>query len=152
MPDAELDVRGVSSSSGVSDQPGTDAETRLGARNRSRDAQQQHPDADYFVGIEGGIDVVGEQLLAFAWMCVDAGDGRSGEARSATLPLPGSIRQLINDGLELGDAIDEVFATTNSKQGGGAFGLLTDGLYTRESVYAESLVFALLPLIKDVYR
>lgn len=96
--------------------------------------------------------MVGDQLMAFAWMSVDADDGRSGEARSATLPLPAAIRQLIDDGLELGDAIDSVFATRNSKQGGGAFGLLSDGLYTRESVYTQTLVLALLPLIKDSYR
>lgn len=114
--------------------------------------QQRLPDADYFVGIEGGIDTVGDQLMAFAWMSVDAGDGRSGEARSATLPLPTTIRELIDEGMELGEAIDKVFATENSKQGGGAFGLLSDGLCTRESIYRQTLVLALLPLIKDVYQ
>ena len=40
---------------------------------------------------------------------------------------------------------DRVFATVNSKQGGGAFGLLTDGRYTREGIYRQTLELALIP-------
>lgn len=104
------------------------------------------------MGIEGGIEVVDEQLMAFAWMSIMSAHGRRGEARSATLPLPRAIKDLIDQGMELGDANDQVFATVNSKQGGGAYGLLTDGLYTRESVYTQTLVLALLPLVKKVYE
>lgn len=102
--------------------------------------------------MEGGIDVIDETLLAFAWIAVRAADGRAGEARSATLPLPDAVRRLVETGMELGDASDRVFDTVNSKQGGGAFGLLTDGLLTRESIYSQTLVLALLPLLNPVYR
>ena len=60
--------------------------------------------------------------------------------------------RLIDQGMELGDANDRVFATVNSKQGGGAYGLLTDGLYTRESIYTQALILALLPLLNKVYQ
>jgi non-canonical (house-cleaning) NTP pyrophosphatase len=53
--------------------------------------------------------------------------------------------------LELGDANDRVFSTVNSKHQGGAFGLLTDGLYTRESVYTQALVIALIPFNNMLY-
>ena len=52
---------------------------------------------------------------------------------------------LLDQGLELGEANDRVFSTLNSKQKGGAFGLLTDGRLTREGVYAQTLVLALVP-------
>ncbi len=52
----------------------------------------------------------------------------------------------------MGEANDRVFSTLNSKQGGVAFGLLTDGLYTRESVYTQTLVFALIPFVHELWR
>ncbi len=89
--------------------------------------------------------------MAFAWMAVQDRSGRFGEARSVTLPLPPAVRHLIAAGLELGAANDRVFATVNSKQGGGAFGLLTEGRYTRESVYSQTLIIALVPLVNDIF-
>jgi non-canonical (house-cleaning) NTP pyrophosphatase len=53
--------------------------------------------------------------------------------------------------MELGDANDKVFSTVNSKHQGGAFGLLTNGLYTREGVYTEALVIALVPFVNRLY-
>lgn len=152
MTDVDLSIVGVSTDSGVSDQPVSDAETLRGARNRANNARQAHADADYWVGIEGGIEVFDDQLLAFAWMSVESKDERRGEARSATLPLPAAVKRLIDQGMELGDANDKVFATINSKQGGGAYGLLSEGLYTRESIYTQTLILALLPLVKKVYQ
>lgn len=151
VPDAQKIVSGIDADSGVRDQPMDDAETRRGAANRAFNARAAEPDADYWVGLEGGLDIVGDQLLGFAWMAVLDATGKLGEARTVTLPLPDAIRKLIDAGLELGDANDQVFRTVNSKQGGGAFGLLTDGLYTRESVYVEALVMAIMPLVNPVY-
>ena len=151
LPDAELQMSSISVESGVSDQPTSDEETRRGARNRAANARDNSPRADFWVGLEGGIEVVEEQLIAFAWMAVLGSNGQLSSARSATLPLPPSVWKLIDAGLELGEANDRVFATANSKQGGGAYGLLTDGLYTRESVYTQTLVLALLPFVNELY-
>ncbi len=75
----------------------------------------------------------------------------AGEARSATLPLPPAVGRLIDSGLELGDANDRVFATLRSKEQGGAFGLLTGGRHTRESVYAQTVLLALVPLVHPLF-
>ena len=151
LPDADLQMSSISVDSGVGDQPTSDEETRRGAKNRAANARESKPDADFWVGLEGGIEVVEEQLMAFAWMAVLGSNGHLSSARSTTLPLPPSVRKLIDAGLELGEANDKVFATVNSKQGGGAYGLLTDGLYTRESVYTQTLILALLPFVNDLY-
>lgn len=152
FPDVAIAVSGIAVESGVSEQPRSDEETRLGARGRVENATRAQADADYWVGMEGGIQEFDGQLMAFAWMAVR---GRGGdfisEARSATLPLPPAVRALIAEGLELGEANDRVFSTTNSKQQGGAYGLLTDGLYTRESVYLQTLVLALVPFVNPLY-
>lgn len=151
FPDSDLDLMSVDVDSGVGDQPLSDAVTRAGARNRAQRASEAEPNADFWVGLEGGTEVIGEQLLAFAWMAVRGRDGRVGEARSTTLPLPPAVRELVDAGLELGAANDRVFATVNSKQGGGAFGLLTDGLYTRESIYCQTVIMALIPFANSLY-
>ena len=64
-----------------------------------------------------------------------------------------NVLTLVDQGQELGDANDHVFSTVNSKQQGGAFGLLTNCLYTREGVwvYTEALVIALVPFVNTLY-
>lgn len=151
FPDIRLEVTSVSVPSGVSEQPMSDAETRHGAETRAARARQSSPDADYWVGLEGGVEAHGNALIAFAWMAVRNRAGNTGTARSVTLTLPPAIKTLMDQGMELGDANDKVFATMNSKQAGGAFGLLTDGLYTREDVYTQTLVVALTPLVSSLY-
>ena len=150
-PDRKLEVAGVDVDSGVGDQPDSDAKTRDGARARALQARAAEPDADFWVGLEGGVDVFDDQLMAFAWMAVKGRQGDVSEARSATLPLPPAVKTLLDSGMELGEANDRVFSTVNSKQGGGAYGLLTDGRYTREGIYAQTLIIALTPFVNALY-
>lgn len=138
--------------SGVADQPMSDDETRQGARNRVAGASLKMPDADYWVGLEGGLDFFDQHLMAFAWMVVKSSDHRCSETRSATLPLPPEVQALVQGGLELGEANDRVFSTLNSKQDGGAYGLLTDGLMTRESIYTQTLILALVPFTHKLWH
>jgi len=151
FPGEKLDFVPASVKSGVSDQPLSDEETRHGARNRARNASEMHPGADFWVGLEGGIETIDDQLMAFAWMAVLGPRLQIGEARTVTLPLPPAVKILVDHGLELGDANDKVFSTVNSKHQGGAFGLLTNGIYTREGVYTEALVIALVPFVNALY-
>jgi len=151
FPGEKIDFLPVSVESGVSDQPLSDQETRFGARNRARYARKQQPGANYWVGLEGGIETIDEQLMAFAWMAVMGPAQRIGEARTVTLPLPPAVKALVDQGMELGDANDRVFSTVNSKHQGGAFGLLTNGILTREGVYTEALVIALVPFVNSLY-
>jgi len=151
FPRAETRILPVGVASGVADQPMSDDETRQGARNRVAAARLKVPDADYWVGLEGGLDYFDGDLMAFAWMVVAGPGGRVSETRSATLPLPPRVQALVADGLELGEANDRVFATLNSKQAGGAYGLLTGGLMTRESIYTQTLILALIPFVHELW-
>jgi len=151
FPDATLELIPVDIDSGAGDQPTSDDATRLGARTRALRAKDETPEADFWIGLEGGIEVVDEQLMAFAWMAVQGRSGGISEARSVTLPLPPAVKELVASGMELGEANDRVFSTVNSKQGGGAYGLLTDGLYTREGIYSQTLILALTPFVNALY-
>src|SRR5210317_2049768 len=100
----KLSILPVMVESGVSDQPMSDRATRQGARNRVDNARVLHTDADYWVGLEGGLDVFDGHLMAFAWMVIAGRDGRISETRSVTLPLPPEIQSLVESGMELGEA------------------------------------------------
>ena len=152
FPKQEIQLIPLAVESGVPDQPMSDAETRQGARNRVANARLENPDADFWVGLEGGLDFFDDRLMAFAWMVIATGNDQISETRSVTLPLPPEIQALVSEGLELGEANDRVFSTLNSKQGGGAFGLLTDGLMTREGIYTQTLILTLIPFVHKLWK
>lgn len=141
-----IEVSGISADSGVSDQPMTNDETLKGALNRVLAAREIQADATYWVGIEGGLENNGETLTAFAWIVISDGK-RIGKARTTSFELPEKVRNLIEQGLELGSANDVIFKKTNSKQKSGAVGLLTREVINRTVLYQQAVQLALIPFI-----
>ncbi len=137
-------VHTLSVPSGVADQPMSDEETLAGALNRARAARQRLPEADYWFGLEGGIQVQDGQLLAFAWV-VALDRCQEGRARTGAFLLPPAVASLVRQGVELGQADDIVFNTSNSKQSNGAVGLLTADVLDRASLYEPAVILALIP-------
>lgn len=148
FPDETFEVESLPVPSGVADQPATDEETLLGARNRAEEAARRRPEADYWVGVEGGIEDDGHEMWAFAWVAVLApGRSEPSRARSAAFPLPPEVARLVRQGVELGEADDRVFGRSNSKQKDGAVGILTHGVIDRAALYEPAVVLALIPLL-----
>lgn len=151
FPETELDFDTVSVPSGVADQPMSDEETRRGARQRAEAARVAWPRADFWIGLEGGIEAHDHQLFAFAWAVV-LSEQRLGESRSASFELPLAVADLVRAGKELGEADDIVFGDTNSKHKAGAVGLLTGNVIDRARLYEPSVVLALIPFHRpDLY-
>lgn len=152
FPDHLVICEGMDAPSGVSEQPMTAAETRAGAINRTLYCRQtyteiHHQPADFYVAMEGGVDCFEDEGPAtFAYVVV-ADQSRQSVGRSAYMPLPRSIYDELKAGAELGPLIDRRFNTRNIKQKGGAIGLLTQGKATRESIYTQALILALVPFI-----
>jgi len=150
FPADKFEFSGVSVPSNVPDQPLSDQETFLGARNRADNAAQEIIDADFYVGIEGGVETIGEEMAAFACVVIKSeGKTKSGEkygkSRTGTFFLPQKVSELIKQGKELGEADDIVFQRNNSKQENGAIGLLTGNVIDRTSSYVEAVIRALIP-------
>lgn len=143
-------VDGVNISSNVPDQPVGDEETFMGAHNRVLNARSTFPEADYWVGIEGGVDEDQRGMFAFAWIYIEDKHGRSGQAKTGTFYLPESVAKLVKGGMELGKADDLVFSTENSKQEGGSVGLLTKGVVDRKSYYNQAIILALIPFLNKI--
>ena len=135
--------------SGVGAQPRSDAETLVGATTRALNAAQAFPDAEFAVGLEGGVEDTEYGMLAFAWGVVRARTGEQGRGRTASFFLPDAVAALVRAGKELGEADGLVFGQTNSKQKMGAVGLLTRGLIDRTTLYRDALVLALIPFSKS---
>ena len=136
---------GVSVLSGVNDQPMSDAETLEGAWNRCHRAADAAPDADFWIGIEGGVEDKAGELEAFAWVVVKSREGKIGKGRSSAFFLPQKVAELIRQGKELGEADDIVFKRANSKQENGAVGLLTHNAIDRTHYYTDAVILALIP-------
>ena len=145
FPEREFSVRGLSVPSGVSVQPITNRETLQGALNRATAARAQITDADYWVGIEGGVEETDGEMEVFAWVVVLTRDGVS-KSRTATFYLPQEVIRLVKQGVELGEADDQVFGRSNSKQQNGSVGLLTNDVITRSLYYEHAVILALVPL------
>jgi inosine/xanthosine triphosphatase len=144
FPGSELNVIAANVPSGVTHQPLSDDETLRGALNRSANAQAAHPNADYWIGIEGGIQPIEQEMAAFAWIVVRSKE-MIGKGRSGTFFLPPAVTELIRQGKELGEADDIVFGRSNSKQENGAVGLLTDNVIDRAQLYEHAMILALIP-------
>ncbi len=148
FPQQSFVAEGVAVSSDVADQPMSDEQTLIGARNRMCAAQERCPQADYWIGIEGGIEDRADGMTAFAWITV-LSESQYGQARTATFPLPDAVAELIRQGVELGEANDRVFQRTNSKQQEGAIGTLSGQVVDRRSLYEHAAIMALLPFKND---
>lgn len=142
-------VEGVDALSNIPSQPRSEEETLLGAKNRASHAKTLVPEADYWVGIEGGVDEDSQGMYAFAWIYVLHCSGKSSQSKTGTFYLPPQVVALIREGMELGHADDLVFQAQNSKQQGGSVGLLTQGIITREAYYQQAMVLALIPFLND---
>ncbi|MCW8109039.1 inosine/xanthosine triphosphatase [Alteromonas ponticola] len=139
-------AEGINSPSGVNRQPMSEAETRLGAINRVNaileDSHLCVMETDWVVAIEGGAQQFVDGPATFAYIAIWH-QHKWSIGRSANLPLPSPIYQALEQGQELGDVMDEYFGTSNVKQKGGAIGLLTNNLATRQSVYELAIILAL---------
>ena len=150
FPNILFEFRGVKAASGIPDQPLSDKETLQGAINRVSDARKLLPGADFYVGLEGGVEDINNELHEFAWIVIESMNGKVGKGKTCTFLAPPIFRKLVlEDGKEVGDASDIVFGQNNSKQNMGAIGLLTNGVIDRTELYRHAVVSALIPFIQE---
>ena len=144
FPEETFNFIGISVPSNVPDQPSSDKETFQGAKNRANNASIKYKNADFYVGIEGGVETIENEMTAFAWVFIKD-NKMNGKARTGTFFLPKKVVELIKKGKELGVADDIVFNHNNSKQKGGAVGILTNNTLDRTTSYTEAVILSLIP-------
>lgn len=140
-------VVGVQVPSGVSDMPLSDEECIEGARNRAKAALSAVKDAAYGVGLEGGVMTVADQMMLVGWVVVVDQYETVGLGSAARIPLPAFIAERVRQGEELGPVMDDVVKGHNTKQKGGAAGILSGGLTDRQTVFETAVTYALSPFV-----
>lgn len=147
-----LEIAAFEVESGVSVQPVND-ETFVGAQNRASNLfdlnKRENLNADFFVGIEGGIIQIFGKWFAFGCMCVMDKGGKVGYGTSPHFELPDSVIEKLLSGIELGDVMDEIMRQENTKQKMGAIGYFTNGIMHRKDLYIAGLTVAVIPFLHD---
>ena len=152
----DITVEGVEVSSGVSDQP-VNEDTFNGAKNRADALYKLNAanklNAQYFVGIEGGIIKICDKWFSMGCICILDDKGKVGFGTSSHFSLPNNIIDKLLSGIELGTVIDTITDQHNSKQKSGAIGFLTKDVITRKDLYSQGIITALIPFLnKDLFK
>jgi inosine/xanthosine triphosphatase len=153
-PNAQFEVVGVEVPSGVNHTPLTRAEIMAGAQQRAEAlaqmARERNEDWRYFVGLEGGLDVIeqnGRRLVFlenWAYVADTAGRSAYGQSGSISIPAPLAV-EVLDRGAELAAAIDAYAGGHGIRDAQGAWGILTRNLITRQDAFRVAVINAFAP-------
>jgi non-canonical (house-cleaning) NTP pyrophosphatase len=153
--DVEFAIAGVETPSGVRHTPLSRRETMQGARQRAEAlravGRERGEPWRYFVGLEGGLDVINldgsRHVFLENWAYVADAEGRGFYGQSGAILLPDDLAAEVMDReVELGEAIDAFAGGRGIRDGEGAWGILTGGRITRCDAFRISTINAFAPL------
>ncbi|MFC0298757.1 DUF84 family protein [Geobacillus jurassicus] len=122
--------------SGVSAQPLSDEETRLGAIQRAQRALEA-AEADIGIGLEGGVMKIDGRWWLCNWGALVDRNGVVVAASGARLVLPPDVGAGLEAGRELGDVMEEYTGRRNIRRKEGAVGVLTNGRVDRSAMFSH---------------
>ena len=174
--DAEFEVVGVEVESGVSHTPTSREELMRGSRQRTEAlreiALQRGVAWEYFVGLEGGVDVVKEgestdemprhpgmrqngqrRVFLESWAYVSDG-ARGYYGRSGSIELPEALaHDVLENSVELAVAIDRFAGTVGIRDAQGAWGVLSNNFISRQEAFRVAVIAAFAPFYNSrMYR
>ncbi len=166
--EAQFEVIGVEVESGVSHTPASREELMRGARQRAEAlmemARRRGAAWQYFVGLEGGLDVLREsastnemlrhsalqsrgqrRVFLESWAYVS--DGAQGHyGRSGSIELPEALaHEVLENGVELSAAIDRFAGAVGIRDAQGAWGVLSNNFITRQEAFRVAVIAAFAP-------
>jgi len=149
----KVNIIGKNVSSGVSDQPMSEKEMYKGALTRAKTAINMVKDAEYGVGIEGGLQKYSYGWFEHSLVVIVNSNNEIGIGSSGGLVLPDKVIKFINTGKNLEQVIDEIFGTHEIGKGIGMFGIMTNGYISRTEGVRHGIAFALARFLhKDIYN
>lgn len=168
----EFEVVGVEVASGVRHTPLTREDLMAGARQRAEAlaslAREWRHTWNYFVGLEGGFDVIPGSdampnldvvpqldvvrevqrrwVFLESWAYVADGVGHGAYGRSGSVLVPQALAEsVVDEGVELSEAIDAFANGHNIRDAEGAWGILTRNLTTRQESFRVAVIHAFAP-------
>jgi inosine/xanthosine triphosphatase len=175
-PEAEFEVLGVEVESGVSHTPASRLELMRGARHRAESLQQLARERGaswkFFVGLEGGLDVIEEsgssqrppsdlplnfdshrRVFLESWAYVT--DGTRGHfGRSGSIEIPQALaHEVLDCRVELSAAIDDFAGAVGIRDAQGAWGVLSGDFISRQEAFRVAVLAAFAPFYNEqMYR
>jgi inosine/xanthosine triphosphatase len=160
-PERQIEVIGVEVESGVSHTPTSREELMQGARQRAEAvadlAARDREPWSFFVGLEGGLDVIVEEgrrrVFLESWAYVSNG-ARGFFGRSGSIEVAESIaEEVVDRGIELSVAIDRFAGEVGIRDAQGAWGVLSANLVTRQDSFRVAVIAAFAPFYNaNMYR
>jgi inosine/xanthosine triphosphatase len=158
---AQFEIIGVEVASGVRHTPLSREDVMKGARQRAQAlvqlAREKNEPWQFFVGLEGGLDVMREnglrQVFLESWAYVSDGQGRGAFGQSGAVMVPETLAvQVVDQGIELAEAIDAFAGGYGIRDAQGAWGVLTRNLITRQDAFRIAVVSAFAPFFnREMY-
>lgn len=151
---AQFDIAAVEVASGVRHTPLSREDLMTGARQRVeallRIAREKNEPWEYFVGLEGGFDIIrdGNQRWVFLenWAYVADASGRTGFGQSGAVLVPEPLaKRVVDDGVELAEAVDAFAGGRGIRDAQGAWGVLTRNMITRQDAFRVAVINAFAP-------
>jgi inosine/xanthosine triphosphatase len=168
-PDAPCEVVGIEVASGVSHTPATREELMRGARQRAEAlvqvARRESQGWNFFVGLEGGLDVISEaperahafqtglaqprRVFLESWAYVT--DGHVGHLGcSGAIEVPEALAcEVLDRGIELSEAIDKFAGAAGIRDAQGAWGVLSRNLISRQEAFRVAVIAAFAPFYNE---
>lgn len=153
VPDGDFEIVGVEVESGVSSTPSSSEELMRGARQRAEAvallARETRKPWRYFVGLEGGLEVLQDdrsrRVFLESWAYVSDGT-RGFYGRSGGIELPEELaHEVLERGFDLSDAIDRYAGAIGIRDGQGAWGVLSADLIQRDESFRVAVITAFAP-------
>jgi inosine/xanthosine triphosphatase len=148
----KVKVLATNVNSGVSHTPSSFGELVKGAINRAKEALKKTK-ADFGVGLEGGYEKTKFGFFLSEVVAIVDNKGRIGIGGGGRVLLTQKIVSELKKGKELGEILDQIQKTKNTKQKLGTVGFLLKGRITREKSVEQAILYALARFLRpEIYE
>jgi inosine/xanthosine triphosphatase len=142
-------IQGIDVDSGVSEQPMSDDETIQGAINRARNVLEAVVNAQYGIGIEGGVTETPHGFYLCNWGACARRDGAIGIGGGARFMLPDQVKERIYQGEALGDIMDDLMSRKGTSRREGAVGFFSHGILHRKEMLEQVVISSMMRFMRE---
>ena len=150
----EYEIISLDTLSGVSETPMSHEEGMDGCINRIKNAINQVDDGDLYVAMEGILNKVYDEYFLCGWTIIyDRINDKYLYGCSAQVHVPKEIISNLSKDERLSDIVAKYYNNTEEEvRNFGTNGMLTNGCYTREDEFTDSVMCAISSKYKKIVK